>query len=176
MSWLPDVSTADAHISSSLEIDVCADWRLPLDDAWKLDLGLYTYYYPGDYARGIPRPHATEAYAGISGSIFSLKYSHSLTNTFGFADSRHSDYIDASANWKIRPSWLLSGHVGPQRIKNTDRASYSDWKLGITRNLADGFALALHFFDTNADASIYTNPHGEFLGRSAAVLRATKTF
>lgn len=176
VSWLSDLSTADAPISSSLEVDVYAGWRMQLDEAWKLDLGLYTYYYPGDYARGITRPHTAEVYVGISGSIFALKYSHALTNTFGFTDSKHSDYIDLSANWEFSPSWVLNGHVGHQRIKKTDRASYSDWKLGITRNLAGGFALALGYYDTNADASIYTNPRGEFLGRSTVVLSAAKTF
>jgi uncharacterized protein (TIGR02001 family) len=176
VSWLSDLSSSDFPISNSLEIDVYAGWRIPLNEAWKLDLGLYTYYYPGDYAHGIRRPYTTEGYVGLSWSLLSLKYSYAFTNAFGFADSRHSDYLDLSANWEFTPSWVLSGHVGHQRIKNVDNASYTDWKIGIARNLANGFAVALGYYDTNADEWAYTNLHGEFLGRSTGVLSVTKTF
>jgi uncharacterized protein (TIGR02001 family) len=176
VSWLSDGSTPDARISNSLEVDVYAGWRIPLNDQWKLDVGLYTYYYPGDYPHGFTRPYTTEAYAGLSWSILTLKYSHAFTNTFGFADSKHSDYLDLSANWEFVPTWVLNGHVGRQRIKNFDDASYTDWKLGVTRNFANGISVALGYYDTNAKESVYTNSEGEFLGRSTGVLSVTKAF
>ena len=71
---------------------------------------------------------------------------------------------------------MLNGHVGHQRIKNVDNASYTDWKIGVTKNFPNGIAVALGYYDTNADESAYTNPQGEFLGRSTGVLSVTKTF
>jgi len=176
VSWLSDLSSPDLPISNSLEVDVYAGWRIPLNDAWKLDIGAYTYYYPGDYAHGITRPYTTEGYVGLLWSFFSLKYSHAFTNTFGFADSKHSDYLDLSGNWEFTPSWVLNGHVGHQRIKNVDDASYTDWKIGVTKNFSNGVAVAVGYYDTNAEESAYTNPQGEFLGRSTGVLSVTKTF
>lgn len=79
-------------------------------------------------------PYTTENFVVFDRAILSLKYSHALTDAFGLADSRRSDDIDACANREFRPSWILNGHVGRRRIPNTDRASYSDWKLGITGN------------------------------------------
>lgn len=176
VSWLSDASTPDASISNSLEVDVYAGWRVPLSDDWGLDFGLYTYYYPGDYGHGITRPYTTEAYAGISWSILSLKYSHAFTNTFGFSDSKHSDYLDLSANWEFSPSWVLNAHAGHQRIKNFGAASYTDWKLGVTRNFVNGVSVALGYYDTNAEKSVYTNAAGQFTGRGTGVLSVTKAF
>jgi len=177
VSWLSDLSSPpDAKISNSLEVDLYAGWRIPLNDAWKLDLGLYTYYYPGDYPHGFTRPYTTEAYVGLSWSIVTLKYSNAFTNTFGFADSKHSDYLDLSANWEFTPSWVLNAHVGHQRIKNFSDADYTDWKIGVTKNFANGIAVALGYYDTNADESVYTNPDGENLGRATGVLSITKAF
>jgi uncharacterized protein (TIGR02001 family) len=176
VAWLSDLSTPDARISSSLEIDLYAGWRIPINDAWKLDVGLYTYYYPGDYPRGFTRPYTTEGYVGLSWSIATLKYSHSFTNAFGFADSKHSDYLDLAVNWEFSPTWVLNAHVGRQRIKNVGDADYTDWKLGVTKNFANGFALALGYYDTNAKDSVYTNPEGERLGRATGVLSLAKAF
>lgn len=176
VSWLSDLSTPDYPISNSLEVDLYAGWRIPLNADWKLDLGLYTYYYPGDYARGITRPYTTEGYVGISWSILSLKYSHAFTNAFGFADSKHSDYLDLSANWEFSPSWVLNAHVGHQRIKNFSAADYTDWKIGITKNFDNGISVALGYYDTNGDDTVYTNPAGENLVRATGVLSVSKAF
>ena len=177
VSWLSDLSSPpDASISNSLEIDMYAGWRIPLSETWKLDLGLYSYYYPGDYPYGFTRPYTTEAYVGISWTFITLKYSYAFTNAFGFADSKDSDYLDLSANWEFSPSWVLNAHVGHQRIDNFNAADYTDWKLGITKNFSNGVAIALGYYDTNADKAVYTNPSGEFLGRSTGVLSVTKTF
>jgi uncharacterized protein (TIGR02001 family) len=177
VSWLSDLSSPpDSSISNSLEIDLYAGWRIPLGETWKLDVGLYTYYYPGDYPRGFTRPYTTEAYVGLSWTIVTLKYSYAFTDAFGFADSKGSDYLDLSANWEFSPSWVLNAHVGHQRIDHFSDADYSDWKLGITKNFANGFAVALGYYDTNAEKGVYTNPDGEFLGRDTGVLSVTKVF
>jgi uncharacterized protein (TIGR02001 family) len=176
VSWLSDNSALGTNVSNSLEIDLYAGWRVPLNADWKLDVGLYTYYYPGTYPTGFTRPYTTEAYVGISYSIATLKYSHAFTNLFGFADSKHSDYLDLSANWEFVPTWVLNGHVGHQRVKNFGDASYTDWKLGVTKNFANGIAVALAYYDTNADEAVYTNGYNDFLGRSTGVLSVTKAF
>jgi len=74
------------------------------------------------------------------------------------------------------PTWVLNGHVGHQRVKNFGDASYTDWKLGVTKNFANGIAVALAYYDTNADEAVYTNGYNDFLGRSTGVLSVTKAF
>jgi uncharacterized protein (TIGR02001 family) len=177
ISWLSDLTKLGfGDVSSSLELDGYLGFRLKFADAWGLDFGLYTYYYPGDYPSGFTSPNTTEVYVALSYAIASLKYSHTLTNLFGIADTKNSGYLDLSANWEFTPTWVLNGHVGHQDVNGFSTASYTDWKLGITKNFEGNWSLALAYYDTNADESFYTNPYGTFQGRSTGVLTVTKTF
>jgi uncharacterized protein (TIGR02001 family) len=102
-----------------------------------------------------------------------LKYSHSLTNLFGFADSKNSQYLDASANQELGQGFILNLHLGRQKIKNNDYASYTDWKVGVTKDFGVA-TVSLAYVDTNTEA--YFAPNGKNLGRSGAVLTLSKTF
>ncbi len=172
ISWLSDLG----GISSSLEIDGYTGYRTTFASGIGVDFGLYTYYYPGDFPGGFTSANTTEGYIGVSYSIVSLKYSHSFTNLFGFDNSKHSGYLDLSANWEFTPSWVLNAHVGHQKIEHFSAGSYTDWKLGVTKNFDAGWSVALAYFDTNADEGVYTNPYGTFQGRSTGVLSVTKSF
>ncbi|MEO8670787.1 MAG: TorF family putative porin [Tahibacter sp.] len=176
VSWVGDLSTDGAPISNSLEVDFYAGWRGQLGAAVKVDLAAYTYAYPGDYPQGFTRPHTTEVIAGITWSLLQFKYSHSVSNAFGFADSHNSGYLEANLNWEFVPSWTLNAHLGHQRINGLGDASYSDERLGVTHVFGGAYSLALTWSDTNAERSIYTNPQGEFLARSTGVLSLTRTF
>jgi uncharacterized protein (TIGR02001 family) len=177
INWLSDYSTAEAPVSSSLEIDLYVGYRGKFNDDWGYDVGLYTYYYPGDYPPGFTSPNTTEIYGALSYKFLSLKYSHTLTNAFGFTDTKNSGYLDLSANYEFVPTWVLNAHVGHQRIDGFGVASYTDWKLGITKNLDKGFSVAIAYYDTNADEPTYTNPNtGHFIGRSTGVVTISKAF
>jgi uncharacterized protein (TIGR02001 family) len=176
ISWLSDSSTSTAHVSSNVELDFYAGYRGKFSDDLGYDVGLYTYYYPGDYPSGFTSANTTEIYAALSYKIASLKYSHTLTNAFGFSDTKNSGYLDLSANYEFVPTWVLNAHVGHQRIDGIGAASYTDYKLGITKNFEKGFALAVAYFDTNAHEEVYTNLFGHFIGRSSGVVTVTKTF
>jgi len=176
VSWLSDLSSSDVPISNSLEVDFYAGFRHGLTDKLNLDVGLYTYYYPGDYPHGFVRPYTTEAYVGLSYGPVSAKYYHALTNLFGFADSDGSGYLDLSANYEFSPGWTLTAHAGRQRVRRTSEASYTDWKLGATWAFSPGWTLAFAYQDTNAERGVYTNPQGEYLGRATGVVTLTRNF
>lgn len=176
VSWLSDYSSASLPISNSLELDGYIGWRGNVSESLKLDGGVYTYYYPGDYPDGFVRPYTTEVFLGASFGPVSLKYWHAVTNLFGFADSDGSGYLDANVNYEFSPGWVLNAHAGRQRVKRTSAASYSDWKLGVTRNFDGGWSLAVAYADTNAQRSVYTNAYGNFLGRATGTLTLTKAF
>lgn len=176
ISWLSDYSSTATPVSSSVELDFYAGWRGNLGESLKLDAGVYSYYYPGDYPHGFVRPYTTEVYVGLAWGPAALKYYHSASNLFGFADSDGSGYLDASVNYGFSPGWLLNAHAGRQRVKGNSAASYTDWKLGLTRNFAQGWSLALAYADTDAERAVYTNAYGNFLGRSTGTLTLTKAF
>ncbi len=176
ISWLSDASTTAAPLSSSLEVDLYTGYRGSFSSDWTYDVGLYEYYYPGDYPPGFTRPYTTEGYVSLAYKTLSLKYSHSFTNLFGFPGSKNSGYLDLSWNYEFSPSWTLNTHVGHQDVANTPGFSYSDWKLGVTKAFGHGYSVALGYYDTNADRSVYTNAYGHFVGRATAVLTLSKAF
>ncbi|MGY8527128.1 TorF family putative porin [Paracidovorax citrulli] len=175
ISWLND---SNDDVSASIEMDFYAGFKNTLGDGnWSYDVGVLQYYYPGDYPGGYVRPYTTEVYAGIGyGPVF-LKYSYAPTNLFGFADSKNSWYLDLSANVPLNVWGLtLNAHVGYQKVQDVSDASYTDWKIGVTKDLGSGFSAAVSYIDTNADRSVYTNTSGRYLGKAAVVASITKAF
>ena len=92
-------------------------------------------------------------------------------------DLRRGEYGRYRANNDLR-HYVLDVRVDPEAktIAGTSAASYSDWKLGLTRNFDHGYAVALGYYDTNARRSVYTNAMGHYLGRATAVVSASKAF
>jgi len=176
ISWLSDASTAQAPISSSLEIDLYTGYRGNFTSALAYDVGLYTYYYPGSYPAGLTRPYTTEAYVSLAWKGISLGYNYGFTNLFGVPASKHSGYVDLKYNVEFTPGWTFNTHVGYQNVANNPGFSYYDWRVGVTRAFANGYSVALGYYDTNAKRSFYTNADGHYVGRATGILSLTKAF
>ena len=176
ISWLSDLSTPAAPISSSLELDVYGGYRGKFGDTVTFDAGAIGYWYPGDFPSGFNEADTAELYFGIGVGMFSAKYFYAVTDLFGYTDSDGSSYLDLSANWGFADSWTLNLHAGRQWIESNESYEYSDWKLGVTKGFANGWSLAFAYFDTNADDVLYTNPHGTQIADGAGVLTLTKAF
>ncbi|MFJ4294220.1 TorF family putative porin [Cupriavidus sp. NPDC089707] len=174
ISWLGD---SNPEVSAPIEMDFYGGYKNTFSGGdWSYDIGVLQYYYPGDYPANYTRPYTTEVYAGLGYGPVTLKYSYAPTNLFGFADSKHSWYIDLSANVPLNFWGLtLNTHVGYQKVQVAN-ASYVDWKIGLTKDLGKGFALAVAYIDTNADKAVYTNAKGRYMGRGIAWASLTKTF
>lgn len=176
INWLSDLSTPEAPISSSLELDAYAGYRGKFGDSIGFDVGALYYWYPGDYPSGFNSADTAELYFGISAGVFSAKYSYALTDLFGYADSDGSGYLDAAVNWEFVPTWTLNVHGGKQWIESNADFEYTDWKLGVTKSFDGGFAVALAYTDTDTEQALYTNTHGNYIGDATVVLTLTKTF
>lgn len=176
VSWLSDLSTAPAPISNRLELDGYAGYRGKLGDRAGFDVGALYYSYPGAYPTGFNSPDTGEIYVGVTAGIVSAKYSYALTDLFGLTDSEGSGYLDLSANWEFQPSWTLNLHGGRQWIGHNDAYEYTDWKLGVTKAFGSGLAVVAAYSDTNADAALYTNPHGRCLTEDTITLTVSKAF
>ncbi|SPC06009.1 TorF family putative porin [Cupriavidus taiwanensis] len=173
ISWLGDTNPG---VSAPIEMDFYGGYRHTLGGDWIYDVGVLQYYYPGDYPANYTRPYTTELYAALGYGPVTFKYSYAPTNLFGFADSKHSWYADLTANVPLNVWGLtLNAHVGYQKVQVAD-ASYVDWKIGLTKDLGKGLALAVAYIDTNADKAVYTNAKGRYMGRGTAWASLTKTF
>jgi uncharacterized protein (TIGR02001 family) len=174
ISWLSD---SDSRVSAPIEMDFFGGYTGKILPNLSIDTGVMQYYYPGDYPGSFTRPDTTELYLGLGYGPFAFKYSHALTNLFGFADSKNSQYYDLSGNFPTS-LWglMVNAHVGHQNLRNVDKGSYTDWSLGITKNWDKGFATSLAYQDTNADTSVYTNAQGKDMGKKTVILSLAKSF
>jgi uncharacterized protein (TIGR02001 family) len=181
VSWLSDQG---GGVSNSLEVDVYGGYKGTLGD-FGYDVGLLQYIYPGRYPAGFVKPDTLEAYVAGSWKMLTLKYSHSMSNTFGYADSKGSNYLDLTGNFELPGGFTLVAHWGRQTISASSTAgrsradcSYDDWKVGLTKEVM-GMTVGLSYIDTNAKGGAgqcYRNTFGRDLGKGTALLSVTKTF
>jgi len=208
-NWNSNVNQGAGFPGGNLEMDFYGGWKKSWGD-WGLDLGAIYYYYPGTNAGPLVpfspfnnRPtdlrvlsgkvDNTEAYIGGSWKWISLKYSHGISDYFGAPGTKNSHYLDLSANYDLGNGWGINGHVGSLKFKNMDNADYTDWKIGVTKDLS-GWVLGASYIATNAkgdcnQGQFYCFSNGSLnfanatgvdklkdAGRSTVVLSVSKTF
>jgi uncharacterized protein (TIGR02001 family) len=162
------------------------------------DFGVLQYYYNQsgtNYNAGIVNPNTTEIYAAQNytfGPVTGFgKVSYGLTNIFGIPNSTGSYYLDLTSNvdtgfWGVS----INGHIGYQYVAGQPVSSgpvstagmgvlsYTDWKLGATKDFGGGLALSASYVSTNANPTWWNTFYGNKggAGRGGAVVALTKTF
>lgn len=179
ISWITD-QIAPGTVSAGVEVDVFGGYKWGFAKDWTLDVGLYRYLYPGDYAGySYLGPHTTEAYLGLSYSWASLKYSRVMSGgNFGAPKADGSSYVDLSLAVPLGESgWTVQAHGGKTTYSGTGNSplDYTDYKLGLATEIK-GYTLALA--GTNADTkdSAYTNALGRNIGKGRVTFTITKAF
>jgi uncharacterized protein (TIGR02001 family) len=171
-TWLSTIKwTKDAGGDGHVEWDIYGGKRGEIAPGITYDVGGLYYFYPSN---GLPTSANTfELYGQVGYGPGYIKYSHATTNLFGTPDSKNSGYLDVGANVDIATGLVLNLHVGHQRVNNNGALSYSDYKVGVTKDFGIcSVALAV----IKADTSAYVSPAGKNLGKAAAVLTVSKTF
>jgi uncharacterized protein (TIGR02001 family) len=161
----------DAGGSSDAEVDIYGGYKFtggPIG----FDVGVLRYLYPN--ADISPSPFTTEIYVAGTWGPATLKYSHAVTDLFGFANSKNSYYVDLSASFEL-PWWGLTfnPHIGHQTVENNSSFSYTDWSLGLGKDFGNGFSASLAYVDTNTSNYIGA---GKDLGKATAVLGVKYSF
>jgi len=179
-AWASTIKwTRDAGGGGNVELDIYGGKRGQITTDVSYDVGVLSYVYPDNRlkrASGFANADTTEIYGQVGYGPATLKYSHSLTNLFGFVDSKNSGYLDLSADIDAGNGFIVNLHAGHQRVHNSSVANCTDWKAGVTRDL--GFAsLQLAAVGTNASKTVYASPaNGKFLGKNALQLTLSRTF
>lgn len=179
-TWLSTIKwTKDAGGDGSIEWDLYAGKRGSLSEELAYDVGVLGYVYANNGLRhvaGMADANTAEIYGQLGYGPAYLKYSHAVTNLFGFADSKNSGYLDLGANFDLGEGLSANLHAGRQKVRGNDAASYTDWKLGVTKDFGVA-TLALAWVATNASSTAYASPaNGKFLGKNALLLSVSKTF
>lgn len=178
-AWLSTIKwTKDAGGSGNVEVDLYAGKKGELAKDVAYDVGVLSYVYPSNglnKVAGFANANTTEIYGQVGYGPAYLKYSHALTNLFGFVDSKNSGYLDIGANLEIASGYTLGLHVGHQSVKNNSTYAYTDWKVGVSKEFV-GVTFNLAALGTNAQKNLYVTPAGKFTGKTNLVLSAVKTF
>ncbi|MBU3592776.1 hypothetical protein ICN42_01520 [Polynucleobacter sp. 71A-WALBACH] len=191
ISW---VSDGGAATSAPIEMDFYGGFKKDLiAEGFASDVGLLQYYYPtSGIIAGFTNPNTTEIYAAQNATFGPvtgfLKFSYALSNTFGFASSTGSSYLDLTGNYDTGFYGIaLNAHVGMQRIAGQyytaqqATASYTDWKLGLTKDFGGGLSASAAYVGTNVKQGsggsyAYVSPTGRNLGGQTGLISLTKTF
>ena len=168
--WIKDLGG-----DSDVEVDLYGGYKRSFGDLG-MDVGVLRYVYPNSNLGFGPHPNTTELYVAGTYGPATLKYSHSVTNLFGFTDSKGSGYLDLSATFDTG-FWGLTvtPHVGHQRVRRNSAASYTDWSVALGKDFGNGLSASLAYVDTDTDA--YFSPaNGKDLGKGGLVLGVKYSF
>jgi hypothetical protein len=70
--------------------------------------------------------------------------------------SKGSGYLDLGASFDLGSGWGINGHVGILRVKNYAEYNYTDYKLGLTKDIGSGFTVSASLIGNNAKTVFYT--------------------
>ncbi len=172
-NWNSNVSSGAGFPAGNIEMDFYGGWKKAWGD-WGLDIGAIYYYYPGTDANAAsgttlvnPRNPAKtfngkidnkEVYIGGSWKWISAKYYYSFDDYFSQPGTKGSNYLDVSGTYDLGDGWGIVGHVGSFRLKgwstgaDVTKANYTDWKLGVTKDIA-GWVFGASYIDANGKGS-----------------------
>lgn len=159
----------DAGGNADAEIDIYGGYKGSAGDIG-YDVGLLRYQYPSHNLA--ISPNTTEVYGALTFGPVTAKYSHALTNTFGFANSKNSGYLDLSATFDLGSGFSIVPHIGHQRIAGTGNGifSYSDYALTLNYDFGNGLVASAAAIGTDARKTSYFTPAGNGTGRDGLVL------
>ena len=173
IKWIKDFG-GDA----SVEWDLYGGYKGEIQKDFGYDVGVLSYVYPSNSLN--PSANTTEIYGALTFGPATLKYSHSVTNLFGFVDSKNSGYLDASASFDVGGGVTLAPHLGYQRVAKNSDFSYTDYSLTASK---DWFGLTFSGAIVGADTKTiggvkaYASPaNGKDLGKVGLVVAVKKTF
>ncbi|MFN2646701.1 MAG: TorF family putative porin [Burkholderiales bacterium] len=198
-NWNSNVSEGAGYPGANIEMDFYGGYKKAFGDIG-VDVGAIYYYYPGSDASllGAANPHSSdtnsgtvhnfEGYIGASWKWLSLKWFHAFSDYFMVPDTKGTNYLDLSATYDLGRGWGVNGHVGRLKVHNYSEADYTDYKLGVTKDLS-GWVIGAALVGTNAKGSCPFTPTGSpycfsnsigtkdrDAGRTTVVVSVGKTF
>lgn len=163
----------DAGGDAPVEVDVYGGYK-GTAGAVGYDVGVLTYQYP---SHKLPvSPNTTEIYAAGTFGPATLKYSHAVSNLFGFSNSKNSYYLDLSAGFDLGSGWSVTPHIGYQKVKNNNNFSYTDYAITLGKDFGNGLSASAAVVGTDVAGGLYVSPSGKNLGKSGLVLGVKYSF
>ncbi len=176
IKWIKDTPGVT---KGSTEIDLYGGYKSTVG-ALAYDVGFLRYEYVSNNLQnataGAVNANTNEVYGALTLGPVTAKYSHAISNLFGFVNSKNSYYLDLSANFDLGNGYTLTPHVGYQSIKNNADYSYTDYALTLGKDMGGGLMLTAALVGTDTSKTFYATPAGKFTGRTGAVVGLKYTF
>ncbi len=171
-TWASQIKwISDAGGNADFELDLYGGWKGEVYKGLTLDVGGLAYQYPSNDLH--PSANTFELYGALTYDIVTAKYSHSVTNLFGFADSKSSWYLEVAATFNGPWGTTITPHAGHQRVEGLPAASYNDYSLTVSKDFS-GLVPSLALVGTSTPN--YLGPAGKDLGKSSLVLGVKYNF
>lgn len=175
ITWVSDAQNR----SVPTEIDIYGGYKNTFAGGdWNYDLGVITYNYPGTkntQSNLSASANTTEIYGAIGWKWLTGKYSYVTSSHFigwygGPAGSdvtkrtNGSGYLELNATYDLGDGWGVTGHLGNQKVRNYKKvgdtnASYTDWKIGVTKDVGIG-VVGLAYTDTTSKGTCSSSGGG----------------
>ena len=160
----------DAGGSGNVEYDLYGGYKGAVGDLG-YDVGLLSYLYPSN--KLAVSANTTELYGAFTFGVVTAKYSHSVTNLFGFANSKNSSYLEAAASFDLGNGYSVTPHIGYQKVNGAGNGvfSYSDLSVAAAKDFGNGLVASATLVATDADKTLYITPgDAKFTGKTGLVL------
>ncbi len=151
-TWASNVSSS-WNPGANIETDWYGGYRGKINDDLSYDVGGIYFYYPGSTMN--PKEHTFDLYASGTWKWINIKYSQDMTDYFGVADSKGTNYIEANVTVPLPADITLVAHYGRQNNKGQNfvydsgvSSSIDDWKIGVSKDMV-GLTWSLAYLDTN---------------------------
>ena len=180
-NWNSSVSSQMYTNGSGVESDLYAGFKKDIYKGLTLDVGSYNYFYPRATNNTSTNFDTNELFAGLGYGPVSVKYSQSLSNYFGTANSKNSQYYQADIAQPltyISKNLSLLAHVGRTEVNNNSNLNYTDYNVGLGYNLK-GWELAAKYYTNSGTTSTFQTANtinGQRLYKDAAVVSVSKSF
>lgn len=153
-NWNSTGKFGDANV----ELDFYGGYRGKLTDTWSYDLGWITVLFPHN-GHGL---NGREVYGAVTGGPLTVKYTYGIGGFVKKFARLSFAYVHT-----INEDWKLQTTIG---LRNRAAGQFSDYSVGVTRELGDGLSMGLAYSGTTRKAMLGG------LGDNRVILSVLKSF
>ena len=177
-NWNSTVSNRMYTDSTGLEMDLYGGYKMEVAKGLKLDVGSYNYVYSQAGNKFGSNSNTNELYVGLEQGPVALKYSRSISDYFGVANSKGTQYLQADVNYPVVKDITANAHIGRTLVHNHSTSDYTDVRVGATV-MVQGFGVGAHYYtNLNKGTQVATNNtiDGQNLYKNAFVVSVSRSF
>jgi uncharacterized protein (TIGR02001 family) len=178
-NWNSSISSQMYTNGAGVESDLYAGFKKDIYKGITIDVGSYNYFYPRATNGTSTNFDTNELFAGVGYGPVSLKYSQSLSNYFGTANSKNSQYFQADIVQPIGKTKIaLLAHAGRTEVNNNSSLNYADYNVGLGYDLQGWNLAARYYINDNKTSTFMTanTINGQKLYNDTFVFSVSKSF